>query len=145
MLLYILDGMGNGNIHIRDVYHCSSSITDKPHLHIVIATGQFLLYGNPGVVMAICTSHTPDRLEELLTYRNIGDIVILEENEYEHLTRKTMIDCGRVHVMSPEEFIRAERKTPISVEIHTKIINTVLSIKRIQSPVRHACMNARGR
>ena len=46
--------MGNGNIHIRDVYHRSSSITDKPHLRIVIATGQFLLYGNPGIGRVFC-------------------------------------------------------------------------------------------
>ena len=137
--------MNEGNIQVRDVYHGSSSVTDTPHFHVVIATGEFLRDGSPGFVMSILSSHKPERIEKLLRRRRKESIVIIEENEYEHLTRKTIIDCGRVHVMGPNELIGLERKTPISIAVHTNIIEAVLSIKSIKPDIRRACMNARGR
>ena len=61
------------NIQIRDVYYFVSHIlvgdTKEPHYHVVLATGQFLREGDPGVVVMVLYSYKPERLYELLKYR----------------------------------------------------------------------------
>ena len=155
MLRTVLDTVTNvimnkAGIQIRDVYYFFSRLlggeTKSPHYHIVIATGEFLHNGNPGVVIAILYSYAPERYRKLLRRgREEENIVILEEDEYEHLTQKTMVDCGIVRILGPEEIDTTTKRISVSPAVHTKIIDAVLKAKDIKSPVRRACRNARGR
>ena len=155
MLRTVLDTVTNvtmnyPNIHIRDVYYFFSRLlggeTKSPHYHIVIATGEFLHNGNPGAVVAILYSYKPERYRKLLRLgREEENIVILEEDEYEHLTQKTMVDCDSVHIIGMDEIDTTTKRVSVSPAVHTKILESVLKSKYISMPVRRACRNARGR
>ena len=127
-------------IQERDVYYFSSTVlrgeTEKPHYHAVIVRGELLSSGDSGIVAAVFSSYTEERYERLLRMYGEGTFVILGEDEYSCLDRKTLVDCNTVHILRPEEIDTSSRKEPISETVHQKIIDGIMRSRNVRGDIK---------
>lgn len=125
-------------LYIRDEEFNSN----EPHYFIVLTCGEDV------ILLCSATSNIEGR-RKYVTSRNLDPetLVVLGPEDYNNLSKNTVIDCNQVHIKNKAWLTEKVKETgkfnldPIPDDIYKKIINGVLKSRLVEEEVKDILRN----